>query len=201
MIPRKLPSKCVYLLRDPGGTPRYVGVTNNPRRRYQQHLLERPQTKRGKWMASLVKLGHVPSIEILEASVADWDEAERRWIATFRELGCGLVNGNAGGKDQSHLFNPDLASVNFWHGEQTPIQRVKNQLRLLARSKHSTSAEMRLKTQEKIVQIDAAIKRLSKKLGSRREAVDYININLAINHPERFAPKALKQQFRAEGRL
>lgn len=41
-------------------------------------------------------------MEVLEVT-ADWEEAEVRWIARFKALGAGLVNGTAGGLDMTHL--------------------------------------------------------------------------------------------------
>lgn len=89
----------VYVLKDPAGAIRYVGVTAGPiEKRLQRHLWEARtlRTHRAAWVRSLVARDQAPTIEAVETT-EDWAEAETRWIATLRAQGVNLVNGNAGG--------------------------------------------------------------------------------------------------------
>jgi predicted GIY-YIG superfamily endonuclease len=89
----------VYVLRDPSGEIRYVGVTANPVQRLKRHLREwrGKNTHRANWMRALIESGQKPTMEVVELA-EDWSEAERRWIAKLQAEGCRLVNGNEGGK-------------------------------------------------------------------------------------------------------
>lgn len=84
--PKKLPGKCVYLLRNELGEPKYVGVTQYPQRRFNEHC---------------ARLDFAPTFEILELSPPDWEVAEQKWIAHFRALGP-MLNIAAGGLDMAH---------------------------------------------------------------------------------------------------
>jgi GIY-YIG catalytic domain-containing protein len=94
----------VYALKDENGTPRYVGITKNPKDRYSRHLREAraKRTHRQCWISSMLAHGLKPSIEVLEWT-DDWDQAEREWVFKFRALGYPLTNGNAGGISMDHV--------------------------------------------------------------------------------------------------
>jgi predicted GIY-YIG superfamily endonuclease len=94
----------VYVLRDPrGAAVRYVGITNDPLRRFERHLIVRAtdgRTWRGRWVNALLRRGVVPRMEIL-CSFEDPARAqlmEMRLISELREAGFSLTNGTAGGE-------------------------------------------------------------------------------------------------------
>ncbi len=93
----------IYSLTDPRtGTVRYVGKTKNVRRRLLQHITEATRktgSYRLHWIRSLLSSGMTPALSVLETGEgAGWQEAEQRWIASFRAAGAELVNGTAGGE-------------------------------------------------------------------------------------------------------
>ena len=46
----------IYTLTDPiDGLVKYVGMTNNPKRRLSEHLIEKTLTKKNNWIKSLIK--------------------------------------------------------------------------------------------------------------------------------------------------
>jgi len=56
------------------------------------------QTYRQKWILSLVSIGLIPIIELIESGTGEGaPEAEQRWIASYRANGVRLVNGTEGG--------------------------------------------------------------------------------------------------------
>jgi hypothetical protein len=79
----------IYGLFDPESDEiRYVGKANNAQKRFKTHLLDSKTAKRPVclWVQSLIKLGKVPVIRVLETVPAEqWEFAERRLIAEYRK--------------------------------------------------------------------------------------------------------------------
>jgi len=90
----------VYVLEDDAGRIRYVGVTADASKRLGRHIREsrRSDTRRATWIRSMLAAGKMPSLRVVESGVADWREAECRWVAKCRIEGCDLVNGTDGGE-------------------------------------------------------------------------------------------------------
>lgn len=67
--------------------------------RLHTHVATRGQKHhRGAWLRSLHRRGLKPGIHLVqEVPHACWSDAETFWISFFRDRGCPLVNGNAGG--------------------------------------------------------------------------------------------------------
>lgn len=90
----------IYTLSDPRTNEiRYVGQTNATlRKRLQRHLRFRDNTERTKWLKSLSENGLTPNIDfVAEATLENWKEEERFYIAYFRFLGFSLTNMTDGG--------------------------------------------------------------------------------------------------------
>jgi hypothetical protein len=66
---------------------RYVGKANNAKKRLKVHLQERVQARPVcRWIAKLVEQGKAPVMRVLEVvPPSQWEEAERRLIAKYRE--------------------------------------------------------------------------------------------------------------------
>lgn len=91
----------IYSLADPlSGNVRYVGRTTDVKHRVQVHLIEAraPKSLKGEWLADLLRLELTPVVAVLETTTVEASrEAERYWIATFREQGLTLLNRGRGG--------------------------------------------------------------------------------------------------------
>jgi hypothetical protein len=93
----------IYVLIDPrDGSIRYVGKTSRLLEvRLSVHMGPPPPKsdgRRDRWVRKLRRLGMRASIEPVQFVPDDFaDEAERYWIAYFRNIGCDLVNGTDGG--------------------------------------------------------------------------------------------------------
>ncbi len=90
----------IYSLTDPfTGEIRYVGKSIRPRERLANQCNEKSNTHRCHWIQSVLAKGGRPIQTILEelSPDADWQEAEKRWIAYGREQGWPLTNGTDGG--------------------------------------------------------------------------------------------------------
>jgi group I intron endonuclease len=94
----------IYALSDPrNGVVRYVGKANNPKRRLAMHLRKaskgQEHNHRICWLLGLIRAGIRPIISILETGIGSgWQEAEKKWIRAFRDLGNDLVNATDGGE-------------------------------------------------------------------------------------------------------
>ncbi len=78
---------------------RYVGKTRQSlRARLQGHLHEKGETRKVRWIATLKAEDLLPEIFLIQ--IVDetlWEEAETRWITSYRAQGCDLVNLTDGG--------------------------------------------------------------------------------------------------------
>lgn len=91
----------IYGLLDPRDQlVHYVGKSDRPRQRLTEHLKDAASNPyKAEWLEDLSVSGGRPRIVILETvSLADWEQAERRWIATGRDLEWPLTNIQAGGR-------------------------------------------------------------------------------------------------------
>ena len=91
----------IYTLSDPRTQQvRYVGVTFRGRQRYNEHLsraVTGGRTHRDCWIRSLIAAGVRPSYQVIEQGQGEgWQDAERRWIASYRQ-NSDLVNHTDGG--------------------------------------------------------------------------------------------------------
>lgn len=97
----------IYALKYPTtGIVRYIGKSNDPKRRYYAHMRTDKTASSNKinWIQKLIKEGLKPELEILEeVSEDNWKEKERFYISKYRELydltnckdgGEGLFRGN-----------------------------------------------------------------------------------------------------------
>lgn len=80
----------------------YVGMTVTPRVRMTAHLRDakdRIESFKAKWLRSVLDRGGRPEMALLEEvpAGANYQDAERFWIAQFRHLGIPLVNQTDGG--------------------------------------------------------------------------------------------------------
>jgi len=93
----------VYVLVDPRTEEiRYVGVAKDTKVRLQTHIYEAKRAPgrnhRTCWIDSILRLGLKPILIVVETGCGNREESERVWIASFRAIGCELVNGTDGGE-------------------------------------------------------------------------------------------------------
>ena len=93
----------IYALCEPNtGVVRYVGKSDDPERRYRNHIYQARHRTRsfpsGDWIKGLIDSGEKPELTILEETTQDnWQNAEIQWIAYYRENGNDLLNCDSGG--------------------------------------------------------------------------------------------------------
>ena len=87
----------IYALVDPdSGMIRYIGKANDPAKRLQTHARESRRLMRpvNCWVRSL---GRLPDLVVLRDNCHDWEQEERRLIASARASGYPLLNVADGG--------------------------------------------------------------------------------------------------------
>ncbi len=89
----------IYILKDPTTCEvRYVGKSNNPKRRLMAHMRKNKDlgTHKRNWINSL---NSKPILEIIkEVPKKEWQEHEKFYIEYYLSLGCKLVNWGDGGE-------------------------------------------------------------------------------------------------------
>lgn len=96
----------IYCLKDPNtGDVRYIGRTNNLKKRLKDHLRLSSKKKNhlGCWLKGLASRQETPILVVLHKVTRDesWEEEERRYISCARALRMDLVNTTDGGEGAS----------------------------------------------------------------------------------------------------
>ena len=93
----------IYILRHPETFEiRYVGKTNNIKRRFAQHKSKKCLEKTGSkklayWVLKLLSNNLLPIMEIIEECDDNWAEREKYWISYYSNTNlCNLSNGGEG---------------------------------------------------------------------------------------------------------
>lgn len=90
----------IYVLIDPNtNLVRYVGKSNNPKRRYYKHCYRsKKNTHKVNWINSLLDENKKPVLNIIdEVPVNDWIFWESYWISQLKIWGFNLTNHTGGG--------------------------------------------------------------------------------------------------------
>lgn len=120
----------IYILKDPRiedptSCVRYVGKTNNFKKRFRSHLRDVAKSHKASWIKSLGELALSPVLEIIdEVPESEWQQWEVAYIEYFKGLGCDLVNGTSGGDGihnptESTRKNMSIARIGKRPSEET----------------------------------------------------------------------------------
>lgn len=125
----------IYVLIDPlTNLIRYVGKSNNPKKRLEGHLIDKAKTYKVKWIKSLQKKESKPILEVIdEVSLDQWEFWEQHYISLYKSWGFKLTNGTLGGggsaghamteEGKQHLRNINLGKV---QSKETIEKRIKS---------------------------------------------------------------------------
>lgn len=105
-----VPNEYIYVLIDPrDDKPRYVGRTQYPDRRYEQHLMRTSGPTKA-WVAELKQAGIVPKMVVLQEIVQFHAcSAEQKTIERYIAEGASLLNKNHTQRSarNKNIVNPD----------------------------------------------------------------------------------------------
>ena len=110
----------IYALCDPRTFEvRYIGKSDNPYKRYCEHIIDKTCSYKARWINNLLQEGFNPILQILEqCDDFIWQQREKDWIAFEKRIGCRLTNETAGG--EGHIGEP-------WNkGKKLSIEHIKN---------------------------------------------------------------------------
>jgi hypothetical protein len=159
----------IYGLYDPEtGELRYIGKSERPEMRYQNHLNEVSNCHRSHWIQALKRKGLKPFMEILESIDGEWpwQESERHWIARMRRLRCRLTNNTDGGDGVANLTGPGreryLRSVRNRTLSPEARRKISEFRKTWRASEHTRAAMSRAGKGRKILWIDKIADKLRK---------------------------------------
>jgi hypothetical protein len=159
----------IYSLIDPlNHRVRYVGKTDDVRRRLRKHITlalhSQRRNHRLDWIRSLVDAGQLPTLAIIESGEGDWKAAEKHWIAFYRMAGAELVNATDGGEGMNNPSAETRAKISAKTKAAMASPEVR--AKLLAaraspeyRTRSSVAAKARLASPEARAKYSAAVKR------------------------------------------
>lgn len=131
----------IYKISDDIGNVRYIGKSNNPRRRLYQHINDKSNRHKFNWLQSIIKRGKKPLIEVVEkVSISNWKEREIYWIDKFKRDGHDILNMTIGGDGAEGMV----------HSEETKIKMSisKKGIKFSEEHKKNISEKVRNKFQE-----------------------------------------------------
>jgi len=174
----------IYSLCDPDTLEiRYIGKSNNPQKRYYYHLIDKMSTHKVHWIQSLLTIGKVPILQILEeCDESVWAETERKWIAYYRELGYNLTNGTNGGEGTFHPTDGTRKKMSKWQIGKIVSEETRRKI-----SEANKGKAMRKHTEEELIKMSLTHKGKKKTLEHR--------INLSIAAKKRWGTELGRKQL------
>ena len=123
----------IYTLIDPFTNEiRYVGKSNNPKKRLYDHLslCYTTHTHKNNWIKSLLEKNTKPILDIIdEVSIDEWEFWEKYWIKKFKDDGENLTNYSKGGNGISkHGYNT-IEKMKIRHKENPGYNRSGGNLK------------------------------------------------------------------------
>lgn len=178
----------IYTLSDKTGI-RYVGKTNNIKRRLYNHIsdIKKYNNHKVNWLKSLLENNEYPTIEILDiVNSEDWIFWEMYWISQIKSWGFNLVNGTNGDenppsfKNKTHSDEYKSIRRDLMLSDKNPSKNMND----LWRKNISKSLKGRFlspnnieKLKKKIIQLDLQ-NNIIKEWNSISDAHRELNINI-----------------------
>jgi hypothetical protein len=170
----------IYALADPRTfSIRYVGKSTNPTRRFRQHLADKTDSYKSRWVWSLAKLGLSPVLVVLEKVRGDWQERERFWIRLLSTTGNRLTNLTSGGEGLHDPSDSTRQKIGRIRREQWQDEKQREKLMAVIRSPGRRAAiSVALKGKRKTAEHVAKLPQ--NQIGSTRSAEQRKKISAAL---------------------
>lgn len=133
----------IYSLSDPiTGEIRYIGKSNNPKKRILDHVRENKTSNRShkiSWIKSLISKDLLPIVEIVdEVPKLDWEFWEQYWISQFKHWGFNLTNISPGGYNNNYKRTTETK-------KKMGVSKLGKKLSIEQRKKISESIKLKAK--------------------------------------------------------
>lgn len=114
----------IYGLVDPASLQiRYIGKTNDMAGRFKEHLRERGDTRKCKWVSELSSRGKTPSVVILEETDGlNALSMEAKWIGMAISFGWDLVNTKGVGDSYATTYSDALGKYQEVYEDRQNLQ-------------------------------------------------------------------------------
>jgi len=133
-------STFIYSISDENEIVRYIGKSNNPRRRLYQHINEKSNIHKYNWIKSIIKREKSPIVNIVdEVPENEWEFWEQYWISQFKSWGFNLLNATDVGE----------GAINYKHTSESKqkmrVSKLGTTLPIEQRKKISESVKLKAK--------------------------------------------------------
>lgn len=127
----------IYTLSDPKSLEiRYVGKSNNPKKRLYDHLslCRTSHTHKNNWIKSLLKINMKPILDIVdEVYMDDWQFWEIYWISKLKSEGNRLTNHSRGGNGTTRQSIGCIEKLKIKHKEFPNYNKCHDKIHILDR--------------------------------------------------------------------
>lgn len=117
----------IYILKSPlEDYPKYIGFSCDIKKRFKEHLRDKSNTHKVKWISFLKKQGITPEIEIIDevltSEVFFW---EMHYISLYRSWGFKLTNGTRGGDGVLGHIKGEMSDLTRFRLSESGKRNVK----------------------------------------------------------------------------
>ena len=108
----------IYTLSDPrDGKVRYVGRSKDPQARLISHIDSSINDPIAVWIREMVyELGIIPTLNVIESCNGNGSLEETRWIRSFVDSGCSLLNIRSCKQERKLLWDKSVRPANVRQG-------------------------------------------------------------------------------------
>jgi len=158
----------IYFLKDPNTNEiRYVGLSSNVEKRYNEHIKDNKDCYKKRWINKLLLMNKQPILEVVKEnlSLSEAFNFEKEYIKNFKNLGVRLTNETIGGEapmaEKKHKEETKLKMSESRKGEQNSFfgkkhsDETKNKLKVSLKGKKTWNKGKKL-TEEHIKNLKIA---------------------------------------------
>lgn len=153
----------VYTLKEPNSEiVRYIGVSNNPTRRFKEHIKDKKSSYKTNWINKIKNLNKLPELTIIEENLTKKEALikEIHYIKLFKSFGAKLTNGTIGGEapmaDKKHSKSTLLKMSEGRRGENNSFygkhhsDKVKSDMSIVRKGTPSWNTGKSLSEEHKL---------------------------------------------------
>lgn len=144
----------IYTISDENNNIRYIGKSDQPKRRLHQHITIKSNQDKYDWIQSIIENGSNPIIEIIDSvPVLEWHYWEKYWIEQFKVWGFNLLNISKGGVGGEGYHHTDEAKEIMRQSKlgKPLLESTRLKISLSGKEKHKTNPNYNHILERKII--------------------------------------------------